>query len=169
PARPRRSCLAVPLEWRGRVFGVLEMDSSEADAFGETDLGLMRRVGASLGGLIELARRYATEVQSAAAAATAERLKDELLSVVSHEFRTPLASLIGFSELLMTREFDEPRQRQFLTIMLAEGRRLAALIDDLLDVQRLESGRQPIVAQTADLASILRFAATAAGDAPGHP
>src|SRR5207244_13344550 len=47
PATPIRSYLAVPLEWRGRVFGVLEIDSSEGDAFGEPDLGRVRRGGAA--------------------------------------------------------------------------------------------------------------------------
>ncbi len=71
-----------------------------------------------------------------------ERLKDELVSTVSHELRTPLTSLRGFAELLLDREFPVDQQRHFLTIMYKEAARLGDLINDFLDLQRLESGRQ---------------------------
>jgi PAS domain S-box-containing protein len=71
-----------------------------------------------------------------------ERLKDELVSTVSHELRTPLASLRGFAELMLTRAFSLVQQREFLTIILNESKRLADLINDFLDLQRIEAGRQ---------------------------
>jgi len=71
-----------------------------------------------------------------------ERLKDELVSTVSHELRTPLTSLRGFTELMLTREFSVDQQRRFLTIMNDEAARLTDLINDFLDLQRIESGQQ---------------------------
>jgi len=71
-----------------------------------------------------------------------ERLKDELVSTVSHELRTPLTSLRGFTELMLTRDFPVEQQRRFLTIMNDEATRLTDLINDFLDLQRIESGRQ---------------------------
>lgn len=72
----------------------------------------------------------------------AERLKDELVATVSHELRTPLASLRGFAELMLNREFPPEKRRQFLTIIHGEAFRLTNLINDFLDLQRIESGRQ---------------------------
>jgi PAS domain S-box-containing protein len=71
-----------------------------------------------------------------------ERLKDDLVSTVSHELRTPLTSLRGFVELLLKRDFDRERQREFLGIVHEETLRLSRLIDDFLDIQRIESGRE---------------------------
>jgi signal transduction histidine kinase/DNA-binding response OmpR family regulator len=97
------------------------------------------------------------------------RTKDELLSVVSHELRTPLASLVGFAELLLNREYEEQQRHEFLTVMYEEGRRLTALINDFLDLQRLESGRQSVHLQPVALAPLLRHAVSAAGEDPLRP
>ena len=65
-------------------------------------------------------------------------MKTELVSIVSHELRTPLASVLGFTALLLKREFDAPTRRHYLGIVDAQARRLAALLEDFLDVQRIE-------------------------------
>ncbi len=85
-----------------------------------------------------------------------ERLKDELVSTVSHELRTPLASLRGFAELMLTRDFSLEQQREFLTIILNESNRLADLINDFLDLQRIEAGRQEYHFKPLDLLSVVR-------------
>jgi signal transduction histidine kinase/CheY-like chemotaxis protein len=97
------------------------------------------------------------------------RTKDELVSVVSHELRTPLASVVGFAELLRTRDLAEPQRQRFLTVIEEEGRRLTALINDFLDLQRMESGRQQISAKPEELAPLLQRAVAAAGDDPQCP
>jgi signal transduction histidine kinase/CheY-like chemotaxis protein len=97
------------------------------------------------------------------------RAKDELVSVVSHELRTPLASLVGFAELLLDRDSAEQQRRQYLTVMLQEGRRLTALINDFLDLQRMESGRQSVAPVPTDLRTLLTQAVDAAGDYPERP
>jgi PAS domain S-box-containing protein len=89
-----------------------------------------------------------------------ERLKDELVSTVSHELRTPLTSLLGFTELMLTREFSIEQQRHFLTIIHSETMRLATLIDDFLDLQRIESGQQTYTFTTVDVLSLLRDTVT---------
>lgn len=71
-----------------------------------------------------------------------ERLKNELVSTVSHELRTPLTSLRGFAELMLERDFTPEKRRKFLEIIHKEATRLSNLINDFLDVQRMESGRQ---------------------------
>jgi PAS domain S-box-containing protein len=74
-----------------------------------------------------------------------DRLKNEFVSTVSHELRTPLASLRGFTELMLKREFDEEKRREFIGIIHGESIRLTNLINDFLDIQRMESGRQVYV------------------------
>ncbi|HEY3108956.1 MAG TPA: response regulator, partial [Chloroflexota bacterium] len=97
------------------------------------------------------------------------RAKDELVAVVSHELRTPLASLVGFAELLLVREFDEEERREFLGIIQAEGRRLTNLVNDFLDLQRMESGRQTVFPAPIELGPVLARAVAAAGDDPARP
>lgn len=89
-----------------------------------------------------------------------ERLKDDLVSTVSHELRTPLTSLRGFAELLLTREFSREKQRHFLEVILNEGTRLTNLINDFLDIQRIESGKQTYHFGAVDLAPLLQNALT---------
>ncbi|MCC6537967.1 MAG: PAS domain S-box protein, partial [Bryobacterales bacterium] len=72
----------------------------------------------------------------------AEKMKTEFVSMVSHELRTPLTSLRGFAELMLDREYPPEKQKKFITIIHKESTRLANLINDFLDVQRMESGRQ---------------------------
>ena len=86
----------------------------------------------------------------------AARLKDDMVSVVSHELRTPLTSLRGFAELLLARELPPEKQRQFLTIIHDETVRLAHLINDFLDLQRMQAGHQTYHLACTDLGALLR-------------
>ena len=81
-------------------------------------------------------------VQDVTARREAERIKEELVSTVSHELRTPLASLRGFTELMLNRNYPRAKQQEFLSIMHSESLRLTNLINDFLDIQRMESNRQ---------------------------
>ena len=82
-------------------------------------------------------------------------MKTELVSIVSHELRTPLASVLGFTSLLLKREFDPPTRRHYLGIVDAQARRLAALLEDFLDVQRIEHEGLELATERVDLASLL--------------
>ncbi|WP_445486503.1 ATP-binding protein [Niallia sp. 03133] len=71
-----------------------------------------------------------------------DKMKSEFVSTVSHELRTPLASILGFTELMINRELKEERQKKYLSTIYGEAKRLTDLINDFLDVQRMESGKQ---------------------------
>ncbi|WP_078547462.1 ATP-binding protein [Litchfieldia alkalitelluris] len=71
-----------------------------------------------------------------------DQMKSEFVSTVSHELRTPLASMLGFTELMLEKELKPDRQKKYLTAIYHEAKRLTALINDFLDVQRIESGKQ---------------------------
>ncbi|WP_236660262.1 hybrid sensor histidine kinase/response regulator [Isachenkonia alkalipeptolytica] len=71
-----------------------------------------------------------------------DRMKSELVSTVSHELRTPLSSVLGFSEMLLMKELKPERQKKYLETIHKEATRLTNLINDFLDLQRMESGKQ---------------------------
>jgi signal transduction histidine kinase/DNA-binding response OmpR family regulator len=89
----------------------------------------------------------------------AERLKDELMATVSHELRTPLASILGFAELLVTRELDEETRTRYLGTIHREAARLTALINDFLDLQRMEEGGFTLALEPFDLGELVRHEA----------
>jgi signal transduction histidine kinase len=85
-----------------------------------------------------------------------ERLKSDLVNTVSHELRTPLSGVLGFTKLLLTREFDSETRRHYLGIIDAQARRLAELIDDFLDMRRIEEGRFERAKELVDMVTLLR-------------
>ncbi|OMF38485.1 hypothetical protein BK133_02425 [Paenibacillus sp. FSL H8-0548] len=84
-----------------------------------------------------------------------DRMKSEFVSTVSHELRTPLASVLGFTELMLHRELKPERQRKYVTTIYQEARRLTTLINDFLDLQRMESGKQTYDLKPVSLTSLI--------------
>jgi signal transduction histidine kinase len=98
-----------------------------------------------------------------------ERLKSELVSIVSHELRTPLSGILGYSSLLLNREFDEDDARRYLEVINSQGQRLSSLVEEFLDVERVEAGRIELKEQVFDLARLLQDEARVVGsEAPRH-
>jgi len=97
------------------------------------------------------------------------RLKDEIIGIVSHELRAPLASVLGFAELLLKRDPPPEQRRQYLTVMLEEGERLSSLISDFLDLEHLRHGLHGVTLVPIDPRDLLIGAVTAADSDPDHP
>lgn len=93
-----------------------------------------------------------------------ERMKSEFLASVSHELRTPLASIMGFVELLLGEEPGEltPTQREFLEIMLESSHRLLGMVNDILDVSRIEAGDLDLRTQRIRLEEVVARAVRSA-------
>ncbi|MGE5690504.1 MAG: ATP-binding protein [Pseudomonadota bacterium] len=104
----------------------------------------------------ELEKRQRELEEQNAQLRTSEQLKSELVSIVSHEVRTPLASVLGFTSLLLQRDVPAEERRRYLEIIDQQGKRLAALLDDFLDVQRIEEGRLELVHERVDVSALLR-------------
>jgi signal transduction histidine kinase len=96
----------------------------------------------------------------------ASRHKSEFLANMSHELRTPLNSVIGFSEVLRDRMFGElnPRQAQYVDVILASGRHLLSLINDILDLSKIEAGRLELEAASFDLPTAIQNTLTLVSD-----
>ncbi|MGD6818849.1 ATP-binding protein [Metabacillus sp. 113a] len=85
-----------------------------------------------------------------------DKMKSEFVSTVSHELRTPLASVLGFTELMLHKELKPERQKKYLTTIFQEAKRLTSLINDFLDVQRMEVGKQSYEKKYDDLYPLLQ-------------
>ena len=88
-----------------------------------------------------------------------DRLKDEFVSLISHEFRTPLTSMHGYLDLLREDEATfTPKQREFLEVLERNAKRMLRLVDDLLFVAQLDAGKLRIVRESVDAAALVREA-----------
>jgi len=89
--------------------------------------------------------------------AKASRMKSEFLAVMSHELRTPLNVIIGFSEVLLDQTFGEinSKQSRYATNILTSGRHLLSLINDILDLSKVEAGRMQVAPEPFDLGQCL--------------
>ena len=105
----------------------------------------------------------------AEANAELSRAKDEMVSLVSHEMRTPLASIVGFTELLATRDVTPEHRSEYLGVMLQEGRRLTALINDFLDLRRIEGGHLALRFTPADINALIQRAVDLMSGTKGSP
>ena len=97
------------------------------------------------------------------------RAKDELVSMVSHELASPATSLVAYAGLLAEHDYAEPERQEMLATMVLEGQRLTTIIQDFLDIQRLEHGRFQITARPMELRTLLEHAARVAGTDAEHP
>jgi len=141
----------IASEARRIARGDLAVDMDER---GPGEIGKLKRAfGAMAADLAEW--RRAMEDQNARLRES-ERLKSELVSIVSHEIRTPLASILGFTSVLLQREVDRDDQKRFLEIIGVEARRLTSLLDDFLDVQRLEEAPVDVKHGEVDVSALLR-------------
>jgi PAS domain S-box-containing protein len=92
----------------------------------------------------------------AASLKAAERLKSELVATVSHELRTPLTAVLGFAELLMRDDLDEDARRLYVETIHGEAQRLTALVDDFLDLRKIEAGQFQLTLERLDLGDLIR-------------
>ncbi|MCS7201958.1 MAG: ATP-binding protein [Dictyoglomus sp.] len=85
-----------------------------------------------------------------------DRLKSEFVANVSHELKTPLTAIKGYSELLLTQKPEEEKFKNYLKIINQEAERLTKLINDLLDLSKLEEGRMEIKREIVDIKNIIK-------------
>jgi signal transduction histidine kinase len=117
----------------------------------------------------ERLRRQSEDLGRLEARRVVDELTTEFVSIVSHELRTPLTALVGFSELLLTRPISETEQREWTESMHFAAKRLTKLVEDLLDVSRIEDGRIELHRQPVDLkAAVSRVLTDFRVSTPAH-
>jgi PAS domain S-box-containing protein len=151
-----RSGMFVPLTARGHVLGVMSFVHAESGrTFTRRDLDFAEELGRRCGNAVENARLYASEQEARRTADVANRAKDEFLAVVSHELRTPLNAIMGWAKMLSAREFDAHRRQSAIETIERNANAMGQLIEDLLDMSRVVSGKLRLEVQHVELARVV--------------
>ena len=139
--RLMRSFLCVPLTHRGRVFGILEIDSSEPDAFSEHDQTLVETAARVVAGVVRLTVLAESERRAVVA-------RDDFFAAVSHDLRSPLTVIRGQAQRLMRQHRDDADGPPLASI-LSQSDRLGRIIAGLIDVARKRAG-EPLLLDRRD-------------------
>jgi signal transduction histidine kinase len=162
--------LTVPVKLGDQVLGVIDLETSQPQAY----TGVGGRTVLSLGAATALRIRnlyLAEEAREIETYRELDRLKSELLQTVSHELRTPLGAIKGFTTTLMEhdRRLSREEKREFLEIIDQESDRLRGLIEDLLDMTKIEAGVLLLDRQAVSVAKLVADAVKAvASHSPEH-
>jgi PAS domain S-box-containing protein len=150
-----KSLLGVPLFVEGRATGVLHVGKLELAHFNEEDVRLLQLVADRLALAIENARLYQVEKTARAVAEDANRAKDEFLTILSHELRTPLTPIIGWVHMMDEGILPQAKFSQALAVINRNAYNLKRLINDLLDMSSILSGKMRIEETRIPLAEVL--------------
>ncbi len=136
------SLMVVPLILEDRCIGVMRVGSKKKDAFSDEQSALVSIIAEEAAIIVETAILNRRLAKTAEQLATLNRMKDEFVSTVSHEFKTPLTTISGFLTVMLEGDTGplNAQQMKFLTIAKAASKRLSGLVSDLLDLSRLEGG-----------------------------
>ncbi len=135
-----KSLVIVPIEERGEILGIIVVHQvGERREWEESHVEVLKDIGSQVAIAIKQAMLYA-KVQEAT------RLKSEFLSGMSHELRTPLNAIIGFSEMLIEEDCGKlnEKQEKFVNNIKLSGEHLLRLVNDILDLSKIESGNMEV-------------------------
>jgi len=157
-----RAVLAVPMVREGRLIGCLGVTRNHPGAFPAETIELLRTFATQSALAIQNARLFQEIADKSRQLEAASRHKSEFLANMSHELRTPLNAVIGFSEVLIQRMFGElnDKQEEYLKDIYASGQHLLSLINDILDLSKVEAGRMELAPAPFHLPTTLENAVT---------
>ncbi len=158
-----RTSLAVPMLRDGEPIGVIWMNrGAEVAPFTDKQIELVTTFADQAVIAIENVRLFNEIQEKSAQLEVANRHKSEFLANMSHELRTPLNAVIGFSEALMQGYFGalNAKQREYIEDIHSSGRHLLSLINDILDLSKIEAGRMDLELSDFDVPSALQNAMT---------
>jgi PAS domain S-box-containing protein len=154
-----RSAMIVPLIARGRTVGALSFVYAESGrSYTDEDLAFAEDLGRRAAVAVDNAQLYAAEQRARDQADVANRAKDEFLSTVSHELRTPLNAILGWSRMMATATFTEERRARAMETIERNATAMAELVEDLLDVSRIISGRLRLDVHPVEVARVVEAA-----------
>jgi signal transduction histidine kinase len=157
-----RSVLAVPLLREERAVGAILLRRTEVRPFEEKQITLLKTFADQAAIAIENVRLFDEIEDKSRQLELANRHKSEFLANMSHELRTPLNAIIGFSEVLLERMFGEMNEKQedYLKDIHSSGKHLLSLINDILDLAKVEAGRMELNLGNFDLPTAIDNALT---------
>jgi signal transduction histidine kinase len=148
-----RAVLAMPMAHHDRLVGCITVTRNRPGEFPAETVDLLRTFAAQSALAIQNARLFREIEDKSRQLEAASRHKSEFLANMSHELRTPLNAVIGFSEVLLQRMFGElsDKQEEYLKDIYASGQHLLSLINDILDLSKIEAGRMELALADFDL------------------
>ena len=154
-----RSLLAVPMLREGRIVGALVVRRRQTGAFGDEISDLLETFASQSALALVNARLYRELERKSAELEVASRHKSEFLASMSHELRTPLNAVLGFSEVLLERMFGEinERQEEYLRDIWGSGKHLLELLNEILDLSKVEAGRMELEVSEVDVKRALEY------------
>jgi PAS domain S-box-containing protein len=151
-----RSEVAIPMRIGTRIVGVIDIQSIQPNAFSPDDISVLQSLADQVAVAIDNARSYELSQQLIKDLREVDQLKSQFLANMSHELRTPLNSIIGFSRVIL-KGIDGPvseMQQQDLTAIYNSGQHLLGLINDVLDLARIEAGKMELNFEEVHLAEM---------------
>jgi signal transduction histidine kinase len=170
PPYLRRSCekiggksvIVAPMLWEGRGIGGIFVGRDFVGSFSEKAIRQLKTFADQAVIAIQNARLFREIQEKSAQLEVANKHKSDFLANMSHELRTPLNAIIGFSEVLIDKMFGElnAKQADYLKDIHDSGKHLLSLINDILDLSKIEAGRMDLEISSFDLPSALSNAMT---------
>lgn len=149
------SAMIVPLVAHGRIMGALSVISAESGRhYTPEDLALAEDLAARAALAMSNARLYEKSQESS-------RLKDEFLATMSHELRTPLTAILGWADILAKGFLDEEKTRQAVEIIARNAQAQVRLVEDLIDISRIVTGKLRLEMGLVELPPVVEAAAEA--------
>ena len=157
-----KAIIGAPMMWEGKAVGAIFVLRNYAGPFSEKEIALLKTFADQAVIAIQNARLFREIDDKSRQLEIANKHKSEFLANMSHELRTPLNAIIGFSEVLQEKLFGDlnEKQQDYLNDIHSSGKHLLGLINDILDLSKVEAGRMELDLASFDVASALSNAMT---------
>jgi signal transduction histidine kinase/CheY-like chemotaxis protein len=157
PQQPTDRMMVAPLVTRKQVIGLMTVwRAFEHTPFTPADLNFLAGLARQATIAIENARLFEETQQARQAADAANVAKSTFLANMSHELRTPLNAVLGFAQVMERDSALSSRQKEHLGIITRSGEHLLGLINDVLEMSKIEAGRVTLNETTFDLRRLLQ-------------
>jgi signal transduction histidine kinase/HAMP domain-containing protein len=157
-----RAEMAIPMIVGDTVLGVLDVQSQHIEYFSQEDISIQTTLAAQIAIALQNARLYVEQAATVTQLRELDKLKSSFLANMSHELRTPLNSILGFADVML-EELDgplTPNMDNDLKLIQKNGQHLLHLINDVLDMAKIESGKLNLIIEKFNLHEIMEEVAS---------